>query len=96
MNDGLGIVSLQIDKSEPHAGCIYNLSVHISSRRQGIGNELLKYVENFAKSQNLKEVYLTADKGSFVYDWYIRHGFEPDKSRQNEEDEYYKCLIKKL
>ena len=96
MNDGLGMVSLQVDKKEPEAGCINNLSVHISTRKQGIGNELLKYVEQFAKSINLKEIYLKCDKTSFVYPWYKRNGFNPDNSRKYANNKYEKFLIKKL
>ena len=81
LDNGNGIITMQIDNDDKTLGCISGLSVTDSARNKGLGNELLKACEELAKSLNIKELYLSAEKKSWVFEWYKRHGYIKDKYR---------------
>lgn len=81
LNNGKGIVTMQIDNDNQTLGCISGLSVEDSSRNKGLGNELLKACEELAKSLGIIKLYLCVEKKSWVYEWYKRCGYIKDKYR---------------
>ena len=90
--NGCGTVTMQIDNDNTEAGHINCLSVVNDVRHKGLGNILLAECEALAKKLGLKEVYLSAEKDSFVFDWYKRHGYIKDKYR----NKYLYRLTKQL
>lgn len=81
LNDGHAIVNLQIADNDKERGCISGLSVQEDYRKMGLGNKLLLEVQSLAKQLNLKEIYLTAEKDSFTFEWYKKNGFVRDNYR---------------
>jgi len=92
LDNGNGMITLQIDNDNKTFGWISNLSVFDKARKKGLGNRLLKECENLAKDLKLQKIYLTAEKDSFVFDWYKRKGFIKDKYR----NKYLYRLAKQL
>ena len=92
LDNGNGIITMQIDNDNKELGCISCISVTDKVKKKGLGNELLKECENLAKRLGLKEIYLSAEKDSFVFDWYKRKGFIKDKYR----NKYLYRLTKQL
>ena len=79
--DGSGYVNLQQENGIEDEMCISNLSVLEEQRHKGIGTALLAEAERVAKDYGMKRIYLSAEKGSFVVDWYERIGYTKDKYR---------------
>ncbi len=75
-NDGKAMVGLSINDEHPEAGYVHSLIVLESERQKGIGTKMLEKAESIARDLNLEQIYLQARKGTFVVDWYRRHGFE--------------------
>lgn len=75
-NDGKAMVGLSINDEHPEAGYVHSLIVLESERQKGIGTKMLEKAESIAMDLNLEQIYLQARKGTFVVDWYRRHGFE--------------------
>lgn len=75
-NDGKAMVGLSINEDHPKDGYVHSLIVLESERQKGLGNQLLQKVESIARELDLDQIYLQARKGTFVVDWYRRHGFE--------------------
>lgn len=91
IDNGNGVVNMQIDNDDPERGCISGLSVANGERNKGLGNILLSECEDLAKKLGLKEVYLTAEKESFTFDWYKRCGYIKDKYKNKY---LYRCCKK--
>lgn len=53
-----------------------NFDVKREYRNQGIGNRVLKLVVKESISHNAKAILLKCLKSSWVYDWYVRNGYE--------------------
>ena len=81
IDNGNGIVNIQISDDDKERGCISGLSVAKKYRNKGLGDMLLIEAQKLAKKLGLKEVYLTAEKNSFTFEWYKRKGFVKDKYR---------------
>ena len=92
LDNGNGMITMQIDNDDKTSGCISGISVTDKARKKGLGDRLLKECENLAKDLKLQEIYLTAEKDSFVFDWYKRKGFIKDKYR----NKYLYRLTKQL
>lgn len=75
-DDAKAMVGLSINEDHPKDGYVHSLIVLESERQKGLGNQLLQKVESIARELNLDQIYLQARKGTFVVDWYRRHGFE--------------------
>ena len=81
IDNGKGVVNIQISNDDKERGCINGLSVAKRYRNQGLGDILLIEAQNLAKKLRLKEVYLTTEKNSFTFEWYKRKGFVKDNYR---------------
>ena len=92
IDNGNGIVNMQVSDDDPKRGCISGLSVINNARNKGLGNILLSECEKLAIKLGLNEIYLSAEKNSFTFEWYKRHGFIKDKYR----NKYLFRLYKKL
>lgn len=75
-DDAKAMVGLSINEDHPKDGYVHSLIVLESERQKGLGNQLLQKVESIARELDLDQIYLQARKGTFVVDWYRRHGFE--------------------
>ena len=75
-NDGKATIELAIEDERPEMGCIRSLIVHESVRQRGIGNVMLTFAEEKARELKLEQTYLCCRKGTFLIDWYRRHGYE--------------------
>lgn len=53
-----------------------NLDVYKNSQNQGIGNKILEFVIKEAIRYKTKYILLKCLKTSWVYGWYLRHGYE--------------------
>lgn len=74
-NDGLAIIELSIDNSKPNYAYISSLKVHTSARGQGIASAIMNEIENIARSKKVGIIYLSAEIGSWVAEWYQRIGY---------------------
>ena len=68
------------------------LSVAEKHRKKGLGTELQKIREKFAKDNGFKKTQLWVRKGTWMYDWYLRRGYKYD----SEYDEHNDWLKKDL
>ena len=83
---------LEIYEDDP-ATCIFtHLLVNENYRKQGYGTKTLFDAEKIANDLGCKVIYLKVENGSWMYDWYLRQGYELD----NFEDGDYVWLYKEL
>ena len=74
--DGYGFVMVsQLNDNKPVA-VIHDLIVHKDRRGEGLGRELLEDAEEEAREMGALAIRLSCDKGSWLEEWYKRHGFE--------------------
>lgn len=83
-NDGHATVSVSVTKEEPEQAYISGLSVHESSRREGLGKKMMDFAIDVARQNTCKYAYLLTDKDSFVFEWYKRLGFKYYGDRPND------------
>ena len=88
-----GIIRFSIYRYEDDKETIYLADVFVDEghRGKGYGNEILTTAEKTAKQMGAKSICLKAEKDSFAYDWYTRHGFQ-----DIEQDGDYMWLRKNL
>lgn len=89
--DGRSYAELNYYDQEQHNMWFCDLNVEKYCRKQGRGNDILKYSMKLAKKLGCKYLYLSAKKGSFMFDWYSRVGF----TSYTENDGYIQ-MYKKL
>lgn len=53
-----------------------NLDVYKNSQHQGIGNKVLNFAIEESIRFKVKSILLKCLKTSWVYEWYLRHGFK--------------------
>lgn len=76
-DDAFGTVTVQFFNDEPNSAYITSLSVYSNARNKGLGKLLLHEAEKMAKERpGIDEITICCDKNSFVYDWYIREGYD--------------------
>lgn len=74
--DAHGFVSIQFDDSMPKTCYVSNLSVIEESRNKGIATLLLNECEKLAKQYNRNEIRISAEKNSWVKQWYKKLGYK--------------------
>lgn len=90
--NGMGIVFVSLDENVKTAAYIFNLNVDTRFRKHRIGSDLIKEAERYAKEElNANVISLSAEKNTFLPDWYKRIGYTPIFSTDN-----YITLIKNL
>ena len=83
---------LEIYEDDP-ATCIFtHLLVDEKHRQLGFGTQALLEAERIANDLGCKVIYLKVENGSWMYDWYLRQGYE----LENFEDGDYVWLYKEL
>jgi ribosomal protein S18 acetylase RimI-like enzyme len=76
----IGCVELKVDKNKVYLGM---LTVEPSIQGGGIGKEMLRAGEDFAKSQGCRSVYMTVITiRQELIDWYKRHGYSDTGERK--------------
>ena len=91
--DGTAMVGVKFDeKSFPKAGYICDLSVFESSRKKGVGNDMMQLAIAECRTQNMTFARLHVDaKNIWLKEWYERLGFK-ELSRDENEIEMIKEL----
>ncbi len=92
-DDGTAMVCVKFDeKSFPKAGYICDLSVVKSSRKKGVGNDMMQLAISECRTQNMNFARLHVDaKNIWLREWYERLGFK-ELSRDENEIEMIKEL----
>jgi len=86
-DDGMGHVEAQIDNDNPNTLFVSGLSVYEAARRRGLATTMLHEIETLAIDNDIERIRLNVNKPkSWVYDFYIRHGYE---FWDEDEDDYY-------
>ncbi len=76
----LGCVELFEDGDKLYLGM---LTVRPDHQAKGIGKELMKSSEAFAKKQQCRSIYMTVISArTELVDWYVRHGYLPTGERK--------------
>lgn len=83
---------LEIYEDNPTTCILTHLLVDEKHRQQGYGTQALFDAEKIAKNFGCNEVWLKVENGSWMYDWYLRRGYEFD----NFDDGVYVWLYKLL
>lgn len=73
--DESAFVRFYIYNEDTTSGYIDSLSVSKYARKRGIGNYLLTLIENTARVGCVHFVFLSVEKGSWMYEWYSRCGY---------------------
>lgn len=74
--DGRALCQLSVEDENPAVAHLSGVSVCESSRRMGLGNELLELSKQHAREMGAKMLCLWADPEQWMVDWYKRHGFK--------------------
>ena len=77
---------------EPDVLYLANVSVNKSHRKNGLGNNILSFVDNFANKINASAILLKVKKDSFMFEWYKRNGYK----YHSDADSSYVWMIKKM
>ena len=70
-----GICRLTLDRKCPYVCFVSTLIVNKSSRRKGVGKQLLQAVEQIAKRKKCIRISLQVENNSWKKDWYKRDGY---------------------
>jgi GNAT superfamily N-acetyltransferase len=70
--DGNASCTIWLDE----APTICDLYVNEDQRRQGLATEMLQMCEDLVKAEGYPGVFLYADEGSWLVDWYERKGYK--------------------
>lgn len=85
LDNGKGIVELQLEDDTPLTAYIRGLSVTLSARQNGLGRKLLTTCEDIAVLKNKKFLMLSVDKKNiWLTEFYKKIGFEITRSDENE------------
>ena len=92
-DDGTAIVCVKFDeKTFPKTGYICDLSVIVTERRKGLGNEMMRYALMSCADNRMTFARLHVDaKNIWLREWYERLGFK-ELSRDENEIEMIKEL----
>ena len=92
-DDGTAIVCVKFDKKMfPKTGYICDLSVLETERKNGLGNEMMRYAIDSCKDNGMTFARLHVDaKNIWLKEWYERLGFK-ELSRDENEIEMIKEL----
>ena len=92
LEDGVGIVSIDLQDSCPNIGFIRGLSVMADRRKEGVGTALIELCHDFLRKWNRKFSQLIADKhNEWLVKWYESLGYVII-----EEDDYNYTMLKAL
>ena len=75
-DDGMATIEIAISDERPDLGELPSLMVHESARQKGIGTTMLRFAEHKANELKLEQLCLNARKGTFLIDWYRKHGYK--------------------
>lgn len=72
---GLALCNVSIENEHLSVAWLHGVSVYVSARRKGLGNQLLEQADKLAIDRGAKVMYLRADPEDWPMNWYLRHGF---------------------
>lgn len=67
--------SLHYYSDDPDVVYFFSLFVDEKYRKQGLGNAILEYAEQFAVEHNFKKISLKVEENTWMYEWYKRKGY---------------------
>ena len=76
MEDGYGLVMVTRVAGYEKEAAIHDLIVHKDRRGEGIGRALLGEAEEEARRMGAEQVKIVTEPGSWLEEWYKRHGFQ--------------------
>ena len=77
LEDGYAYVMVTIMESNSGDALIHDIVVHKDRRGEGLGRLLLEEACEEARNLGAKVAILSVEPGSWLEEWYIRHGFNP-------------------
>ena len=91
--DGYACVMVSVMDETPEVAVIHDLIVHSTRRGEGLGRALLESAEEEAKEMGAEIAALSAKPGSWLEEWYTRHGFHPTDDKDT--DNYGNIILRK-
>lgn len=85
---------LEIYEDDPTTCIFTHLFVDENHRQQGYGTQTLSDAEKIAKNHGCTIIYLKVENNSWIYDWYLRQGYEFDNFDIDNYVWLYKNLLK--
>lgn len=79
--DGKSCCKIQIYDNEPTLAYISGLFVDPNQRHKGIGSEIIKYCEEYAKNRGCQKVSLISDIDNWTREWYKKIGYDEVSSQ---------------
>lgn len=80
-SDGKSCCKLQIYDNEPNLAYISDLFVDPNQRSKGIGSEMIKYCEEYAKNKGCLKISLISDIDNWTRKWYKKIGYNEVSSQ---------------
>lgn len=88
---GQGIIHIQYQDDYSDIAVFSGLSVIPDYRKTGLGKKLLEYAEKLAFKNGCTKIELSAEKDSWIVEWYKRMGYKiVDKFR---EESFYEDIL---
>ena len=75
LEDGYAYVMVSVMEGNPDVAVIHDLVVHKDRRGEGLGRELLEEACMVGKEMGAEVIMLSVEPGSWLEEWYKRHGF---------------------
>lgn len=75
LKDGYAYVMVSVMNDSPEVAIIHDLCVHKDKRGEGLGRMLLEEAEKEAGEMGAKTIRLSTEPGSWLEEWYMRHGY---------------------
>ena len=76
--DGYAYVMVSVSDESPDIAIVHDLVVHEYRRGEGLGRALLEESEKEAVLMGAETAKVLADSGSWLQEWYGRHGYRVD------------------
>ena len=96
IEDGYAYVMVTIMRNNPEDAIIHDLVVHQDRRGEGLGRELLDEAVEMAGAMGAKVAILSVEPGSWLEEWYGRHGFKDTGATETVFDVEHKVLQRTL
>ncbi len=78
----VGIIVFKIEQYwEGHVIIIEDLAIKERYKEQGVGKELIKFVEKYGKKKRIKSILFTTHKESKAVKFYVKLGYKLEKNR---------------
>lgn len=75
--------SLHYYTDDPETVYLFSLFVKEKYRKQGLGNAILEYAENYAKEKGFTNIMLKVESNSWMEMWYYGKGYVSFKTEED-------------